>query len=154
MPPRKRGAKSGKRNIKRPKSPKVSQAVHVPSQEEPATPNLPLAPIQKCPSDVFLIVFELYLVENPRYIRRLLLVCKQWYILVKEPPQLWTHIPFEIPLPYSKKNPLLSLQSDITAFVKACIKRAGNSLHIDADFSSLEDYEIHCRRKYDVSVLN
>jgi hypothetical protein len=152
MPPRKRGTKSGKRNIKRPKPPKVSQAVHVSYREDLATPDLPLAPIQRCPSDVLLIIFEFYLADNPRYIRRLLLVCKQWCIVVRETPQLWTHIRFRIPSSYSKINPRLLLHSDITAFVKACLKRAGNSLlHIDANFFCLEDYGTHFSRKYYVS---
>ena len=74
---------------------------------------------------------------------------------MKETPQLWTHITFEIPDHYSEENPLLLLQSDIVAFVKACLKYAGNSLlHIVADFLYLEDYEIHGTRKYEVSILN
>ena len=77
MPPRKRGAKSSKGNTKRPNSPKLSQPVPVPSKKGQPHPDLPLAPIQKSPRDVLLIIFEFYLAENPRYIRRLVLVCKQ-----------------------------------------------------------------------------
>ncbi|KIM20853.1 hypothetical protein M408DRAFT_30052 [Serendipita vermifera MAFF 305830] len=54
-----------------------------------------VAPIRKCPQELLLLFFEYYTCENPRLIRRLLLVCKEWYELAISSPRLWNRIPIK-----------------------------------------------------------
>lgn len=157
MPPKRKGRKSKGTSAKKSKSSKSASASvdqdSSPLSSPPLVPSppLPLAPVQKCPNEILLAIFNLYTSENPRVIRRLLLVCKQWYNLAINTTRLWTHLPFKIPPP-EIRNPKRTFESATVAFIKACLKRAGNSLlHIEASFVFLVSSETFYRHMEYVS---
>lgn len=53
-------------------------------------------PIQTIPAEVLSMIFSQYLHDNPRLIRRLLLVCRRWYDTAINDPKLWTIIKLNI----------------------------------------------------------
>ena len=56
-----------------------------------------VAPIQKCPEEVLLMIFELYSNYNPQLVTHLLPVCRHWYNIAVNAPQLWNHIGIFLP---------------------------------------------------------
>lgn len=137
-----------------------------PTIEEPVdSPSMPY-PIQESPKDILLIIFEFYLADDPRLVRRLMLVCKRWYSFIINTPQLWTYISFKVPCWYpgddesypTSFSPRHQFETTTTPFIQACLKHAGSSLlHIEADFANLETdygYEIHMDSVSDVFLEN
>jgi len=94
-----------------------------------------LAPIRKCPAEILAAIFRAYLENNPRHIRRLLLVCRLWYNLTHQTPDLWTNIPIIFD---SGSEPAKDVVDSIKPRVVACIKYSQNlPLDIDLDLSKL-----------------
>jgi F-box-like len=93
-----------------------------------------IAPIRQCPSEVLLMIFKMYLVENPRVIRRLLLVCKHWYQVVSTSSQLWTHIRVE----FTDDWDVESISKKTNRYIDTCLQRSGSTLlEVDLDFRHL-----------------
>jgi F-box-like len=100
-----------------------------------------VAPIRKCPAEILAAIFRDYLEDNPRHIRRLLLVCRLWYNLTLQTPDLWTSIPIIFD---SKLEPAKEVVDSIKPRVVACIKYSQNlPLDIDLDLTKLCK-TLHC----------
>src|SRR5277367_6684257 len=79
-----------------------------------------VAPISNCPTEIISMFFGYYVAENPRLIRRLLLVCRLWHDIAINTPRFWTTIKVET----TDKSNLL--------FIKACLEHSARSLlHVD-----------------------
>lgn len=91
-----------------------------------------VAPIQKCPEEILGIVFEYYLLENPRLICRLLLVCRNWYKVTVSSPRLWNRIPIKFVLELDAKSTFKSVEKR----VDQCLTLSKSTpLELDLDFS-------------------
>lgn len=97
--------------------------------------------IDQFPPEIVLIIFEYYLLENPRVIRRLLLVSKLWYSTAVSSPRLWTRIPVDIP---RDKADISHTYQSIAPRIRAFVKRSGKLL-LDVSFMvDIEyNYTIH-----------
>ena len=94
-----------------------------------------LAPIRKCPSEILAAIFRSYLEDNPRRIRRLLLVCRLWHNLTLQTPDLWTNIPIIFD---SGSEAAKDVVDSIKPRILACIKYSRNlPLDIDLDLRKL-----------------
>jgi hypothetical protein len=94
-----------------------------------------VAPIRKCPSEILAAIFRAYLEDNPRQIRRLVLVCRLWHNLTIQTPDLWTNIPIVFD---SSLVPAKTVVDSIKPRVMACIKYSRNlPLDIDLDLNKL-----------------
>lgn len=121
----------------------------IPTIEESVdSPSMP-CPIQESPGEILLIIFNLYLADDPRLVRRLMLVCKRWYFIIINTPQIWTYISFKIPWWYpddasypTSLSPKHQFETTTMPFIRACLKHVGLSLlHIHADFRHLQTDE-------------
>ncbi|KIM32545.1 hypothetical protein M408DRAFT_182996 [Serendipita vermifera MAFF 305830] len=93
-----------------------------------------VAPIRKCPQEILLMFFEYYVHEDPRLIRRLLLVCKQWYELAISSPRLWNRILIE----FDSDWDIESICKSIKKRLKKCLKLSGTvPLELHLDFGGL-----------------
>ena len=93
-----------------------------------------IAPIRRCPSEVLLMIFKLYVVEDPLAIGQLLLVCKHWYELASTSPQLWTHIRVEFTDDWDVK----SISETTYRYIDMCLQRSGSMLlEVGLDFRNL-----------------
>jgi hypothetical protein len=111
-----------------------------------------VAPIRKCPQEILLDIFRLYLSDNPRLIRRLGLVCKSWNLIVTRAPTLWTQIPILID---TRVFDAQIVAQSIAPRIDACLRYSGNLLwDIDIDmehmvsvrgFLSTQEYDIQDR---------
>jgi len=94
-------------------------------------------PINSCPAEILSMIFRLSIPErdNIRHMGRLLLVCKQWYTLVMNDPQMWSTIKILAPAQWDMR-----FWSDSTrSYVESCIERSRTTgLNIDINFSSLQ----------------
>ncbi|KIM32556.1 hypothetical protein M408DRAFT_183049 [Serendipita vermifera MAFF 305830] len=91
--------------------------------------------IRKCPKEILMILFEFYTLENPRVVRRLLLVCKEWYQLAVSMPRLWNRIPINIDHVWD----VTFSCNDISRRVEICLQRSGSlPLELDLDFTNFE----------------
>lgn len=94
-------------------------------------------PIQKCPNEVLLQIFCYYL-ENGHhgsghpYIRRLLLICKEWNNLIMSTSSLWSRI--EIKDSYSLFD--YPNHRSLVPYIKACIEHS-NGLPLDVELDLL-----------------
>jgi hypothetical protein len=80
------------------------------------------------------MIFELYLVEDPRMVRILLSVCKQWYQIVCASPQLWRHIRVE----FANEWDIESISESTNRYVDACLKHSGSIMwELQLDFSQV-----------------
>jgi hypothetical protein len=94
-----------------------------------------VAPIRKCPVEILAMIFRAYLEDNPRLIRRLILVCRLWHDLAHQTPDLWTNIPIVFD---STEEPTKYVVDSIKPRVAACIKYSRNlPLNIDLDLNNL-----------------
>jgi hypothetical protein len=78
------------------------------------------------------MIFRLYLAEDPRRVRRLLLVCRQWYDIAIKDPRLWNHIYIKADKQWDLKSVAVSYKNH----AKMCLQRSGGSLldvKIDCD---------------------
>jgi F-box-like len=97
-----------------------------------------IAPILTCPPEVLSMVFHFYLRENPRLVRRLLLVCKQWYNLVVHDPRMWNRISVTVPNEWDIESAAVPIERRI----KCCLQRSGTLLlDLDLDLSNLRSAE-------------
>jgi hypothetical protein len=89
--------------------------------------------INKCPVEIFVEIFQIYLTPNRRYIRTLLLVCKKWYGLVMNTPSLWNRIDLNFP------EPLFDRPFRLIPYVQACKQRSrGLKLEIDLNLRNID----------------
>lgn len=103
-----------------------------------------IAPIHTCPPEVLSEVFNFYLLENPRIIRRLLLVCRQWYNVAVNDPRLWNRIFISIGDEWDVRGVAASIQRR----VKLCLERSGTlPLEIDLALHGLCYIDNHLVRK-------
>ncbi|KIM20849.1 hypothetical protein M408DRAFT_30048 [Serendipita vermifera MAFF 305830] len=93
-----------------------------------------VAPIRRCPQELLLMFFEYYICENPRLIRHLLPVCKQWYELAISSPRLWNDVPIRLETDWDIESTCESIQKRLDK----CIHFSGTaSLELNLDFSGL-----------------
>ncbi|KIM32546.1 hypothetical protein M408DRAFT_19946 [Serendipita vermifera MAFF 305830] len=103
-----------------------------------------MAPIRKCPEEILLMVFEYYLSKNPRLVRRLLLVCRQWYQLAISAPRLWNRILIYVGEEWDVDNACKSIRM----WVERCLTRSKPLLlDITLDFSVIGDPVTKIRSK-------
>jgi F-box-like len=92
-----------------------------------------LSPIRACPLEILSMIFRLYLAENPRRVRRLLLVCRQWHEVAIKDPQLWNRICIKVD---EKVWDLKSVCDSYKKHARMCLQRSGAALldiKIDCD---------------------
>ncbi|KIM32551.1 hypothetical protein M408DRAFT_19950 [Serendipita vermifera MAFF 305830] len=93
-----------------------------------------VAPIRRCPQELLLMFFEYHTCKNPRLIRNVLLVCKQWYELAISSPRLWNRIPINFDSDWDLKSACESIEKRL----EQCLKFSGTlPLELDFDFSEL-----------------
>jgi hypothetical protein len=78
------------------------------------------------------MIFRLYLAENPRRVRHLLLVCRQWHEIAIKDPRLWNRIFIKVE---EKEWDLESASKTYKNHAKMCLQRSG---------ASLLDIEVDC----------
>jgi F-box-like len=91
-----------------------------------------LSPIRPCPPEILSMIFRIYLAENPRRVRRLLLVCRQWHEVAKNDPQLWNRIRIKV---NERDWNLKSMSKSYEKHTMMCLQRSG---------ASLLDIEVDC----------
>jgi len=110
-----------------------------------------IAPIRTCPPEVLSMIFHFYLLKNPRLVRRLLLVCKQWYSLVVNNPLMWNRIFVTVPDVWD----IESAARPIKRRIKCCLQRSGTLLlDIDLDLSNLRSEEDQIIEKIRMSFIH
>ena len=93
-----------------------------------------IAPIRTCPPEILSIIFQFYLLKNPRLIRRLLLVCRKWYKLVVNDPRMWNRIFVTIGDDWDVKCTAKSIKRRINV----CLRRSATLLlDLNLDFGGL-----------------
>lgn len=95
--------------------------------------------IQTVPPEILSLIFTYFVEYQPTHIRRLLLVCRQWYSVIMNTPSLWTRIQI-IADSTIDRNQLLSRST----YVRTCIERSRELLlDIVIDYGEcrgIEDY--------------
>ncbi|KIM32559.1 hypothetical protein M408DRAFT_19959 [Serendipita vermifera MAFF 305830] len=100
--------------------------------------------IHRCPKEVLMILFEFYTLENPRVVRRLLQVCREWYQLAISTPRLWNRIPVTPEYVWDMKSSC----KDIYRRVGVCLQRSGSlPLELDLNFTNFESSRAKIREK-------
>jgi hypothetical protein len=90
----------------------------------------------KCPIEILVEIFQMYLTTSHHHIRRLLLVCKKWYKLVMNTPSLWNRINVRFPDPSDGR----SLR--FIPYVQACKQRSEDlKLEVTLNFEAIGDAE-------------
>jgi hypothetical protein len=90
----------------------------------------------KCPLEILVEIFQIYLTTNHRHIRRLLLVCKKWYNLVMNTPSLWNRIDVRFSEPSTGRS------LHFIPYVQACKQRSENlKLEVTLDLEAVGDVE-------------
>jgi hypothetical protein len=86
----------------------------------------------KCPVEILMEIFQLYLAPKHHTISSLLLVCKRWYELIMKTPPLWSRIELDFSLtPFNR--PLRFIP-----YVQACKQRSRNlKLDITLDLQNI-----------------
>lgn len=79
--------------------------------------------IQHIPIEVLSMIFTHFIRNQPTHIRRLLLVCREWFSIVTKSPSFWTQICLTSEITVDAKK-LLSR----TTYVRTCIERSQNLL--------------------------
>jgi F-box-like len=93
-------------------------------------------PINDCPPEILSMIFKLSIVGSPEYAAQLLLVCKEWYNLVINDPQMWNTISIYVP---DEEWDILSWAETTSSFVTHCLERSGSArLNIELDFTCLQ----------------
>ncbi|KIM20850.1 hypothetical protein M408DRAFT_30049 [Serendipita vermifera MAFF 305830] len=110
-----------------------------------------VAPVRRCPQELLLMFFEYYTCENPRLIRRLLLVCKQWYELAISSPRLWNRIP----ITFDPEWDVESTCDFIRKRLQKCIDLSGSlPLELNVDFGNFVSPEELIRSKIREDLFN
>jgi hypothetical protein len=88
--------------------------------------------ISRLPVETLGQIFTFYLLGRPKYIRRLLLVCRRWYEVVMAHRNLWTDIRF-----HSSYVQIEGLLDGDLRFVDVCYERSGSlGLNVTFDMSA------------------
>jgi hypothetical protein len=88
----------------------------------------------KCPVEILIKIFQLYLARNHQAISSLLLVCKRWYELVMKNPSLWNRI--HLGISFTPGNQPFRL----VPYIQACKQRSENlKLDITLDLKDITD---------------
>lgn len=92
-------------------------------------------PIDRCPNEIFIHIFEYFLDGiYHRCIRRLILVCKRWHLLIMNTKSLWARI--EIQDPRDLFN--FSTKNSLVPYVNACFERSRDlTLDVKLDMGNL-----------------
>jgi len=107
--------------------------------------NRQVGSVRALPREVLSIIFSFYLEGSPRNIRRLMLVCKQWYNVAVSNSHFWTRIRIEED---GYVGDFKGRANDIEPFIKACVQRSGTVLlHISLDFSSIPSWDRYIEEK-------
>jgi hypothetical protein len=94
-----------------------------------------LSPIRACPPEILSMIFLLYLAENPRRVRQLLLVCRQWHEVTIKDPRMWNRIHITVK---ESEWDLKSAAKTYENHAKMCLQRSGSSLlDIELDCTEL-----------------
>lgn len=92
--------------------------------------------IDRCPPEILSIIFKYFILDQPSHVRRLLLVCRRWYDLVVQDPQMWNII--RVTVPEQEWN-IESWKQSIQPFIKTCLERSRSAhLQVDLDFTNLQ----------------
>jgi F-box-like len=94
-------------------------------------------PINSCPAEILSIIFRISIPEdaNVRHMGHLLLVCKRWYTLVVNDPQMWNTINIFAPAQWDMRSWSYSTR----LYVESCIERSrATRLNINLDFTLLQ----------------
>ncbi|PVF98500.1 hypothetical protein CPB86DRAFT_784740 [Serendipita vermifera] len=83
----------------------------------------------KCPTEIFIEIFKLYLIPRHRSIRTLLFVCKKWNQLVMNTPTLWNRIDLCFDSGSISDGPL-----SLVPYIQACKERSQN-LRLDINLN-------------------
>jgi F-box-like len=68
------------------------QTIQGPREECQRLPAASVAPIHKCPHELLVMIFKLYVSNKPFLICHILLVCKTWHAIAVGTPSFWTKI--------------------------------------------------------------
>jgi hypothetical protein len=89
--------------------------------------------INKCPVEILVEIFHLYLTPRHRRIRTFLLVCKKWYDVVMKTPSLWAQIDLYFP-----PAPRFDRSFGFIPYIQACKQRSMNlPLNINLDLQDI-----------------
>jgi len=110
-------------------------------EDELATQNQHVGNIRTLPPEILSIIFGFYLENDPRNVRRLMLVCWQWHSLAINNPQLWTRIDI---VPEAYIGDFKGGARGLKPYIKACVERSGTALlRINLDFYGIPCWEEH-----------
>lgn len=132
------------------------QSIEAPSQgserleQEITQYSVSAAPIRRCPVEILLEIFQLYLAENPRLIRRLMLVSKSWHQNIVNNPGLWTYIPVIVNtfVPTAQ-----AVVDSIIPRIDACFQYSGSSmLRVELVLGSWMDADAFLPHHLDLQV--
>jgi F-box-like len=94
-----------------------------------------ITPIQNIPTETLSLIFKSYLADNPRLIRRLLLVSRRWYEVAISDPSLWTSLSISI---QESEADLDKYVEEVMPYIVACLQRSQSMLlHVTLDLISL-----------------
>lgn len=97
---------------------------------------LSAGPIEKCPQELLSIIFKYFILDRPSHVRRLLPVCRRWYDLIIQDPQMWNTI--RIVVPYHEWDVESRTQS-IKPLIRSCLERSRSALlHVDLNLTHLD----------------
>jgi hypothetical protein len=106
--------------------------------------------INNCPSEILAIVFKLAVSDNPTHVRRILLVCKHWYNLVINDPQMWNVIILRVP---EDCWDVRGWARSTRQFVRKSLQRSQSALlEIKLDFDYLQTTRQQIAIKLDNSI--
>lgn len=77
--------------------------------------------VNKCPAEIFVEIFRLFITPEHRRIRTLLLVCKKWNGLIMNTPSLWNCVDL-----YFDSRPSVDQPASLAPYVQACKQRSQN----------------------------
>jgi hypothetical protein len=107
-----------------------------------------LTPMQRCPEEVILMIFQAYANNNTSLATHLLPVCRRWHHIIVNAPGLWNHISVR----YGGTWDVKAEAGLATRRINTCLKySASMPLHITLDCQNLESeqsrlsgYIAHC----------
>ena len=92
--------------------------------------------VQGFPPEILSIIFGFTLSENPKHISRLLPVCRDWYEILVNHPQMWNVIQLEVP---DDCWDILSWVEGARAYVRRCLELSHSTLlEVSLDFKLLQ----------------
>ena len=121
-------------------------------EDELAAQNRHVGSVRSLPSEILSIIFSFYLEYSRPNIRRLMLVCRQWYNVAINNPHFWTRI--RIAEDGYVSN--FKRRADgIEPYIKACVVRSGDALlPITLDFSNVPSWDQHIKDRMAYALNN